>query len=177
MNKMPSHTHISIFILILGMLYLEGCSLYHNYIWYEPRLLNENDEVVIPEKDDYEIWRYYTKTTANAWLIFFFPFIPLGEDFDGPHPYCHKGDLVIWVKKQEECPVVYVDNNPVYGKIREDEPDDITGKNKTHDLCHYGKLPIEQQQIYTIKYKGEMRRYLFKKEQNKGYTPFWFPSA
>ena len=50
MNKMPSHTHISIFILILGMLYLEGCSLYHNYIWYEPRLLNENDEVVIPEK-------------------------------------------------------------------------------------------------------------------------------
>lgn len=151
--------------------------LYLNYIWYEPRLLNENDEVVIPEKDDYEIWRYYTKTTANAWLIFFFPFIPLGEDFDGPHPYCHKGDLVIWVKKQEESPVVYVDNNPVYGKIHEDEPYDITGMNKTHDLCHYGKLPIEQQQIYTIKYKGEVRRYLFKKEQNKGYTPFWFPSA
>ena len=49
--------------------------------------------------------------------------------------------------------------------------------NKTHDLCHYGKLPIEQQQIYTIKYKGEERRYLFIKDQWQGYIPFWFPSA
>ena len=176
MNNPFSHLGLSI-ILLLGMFCLGGCSLYNNFIWFEPRLLNENDEVVIPEKDDYEIWNYYTKTTANTWLILFLPFIPLGEKVDGPHPYRHKGDLVIWVDKQESCPVVYVNENPVYGKVLEDEPYDITGMNENHDLCHYGKLPIEQQQIYTIKYKGEERRYLFIKKQNKGYTPFWMPSA
>lgn len=176
MNSPHSHTNFSI-ILLLGMLCLEGCSLYHNFIWYEPRLLNEKDEVITPEKDDYIISSYYTKTTANAWLIFFFPFIPLGEDYAGPHPYRHKGDLVIWVEKQNECPIVYVKDNPVYGKVFENEPYDITGMNKSHDLCHYGKLPIEQQQIYTIKYKGEERRYLFIKDQWQGYIPFWLPSA
>jgi hypothetical protein len=177
MNNPFSHARLSVIAILVGMLCLEGCSLYHNFIWYQPKLLNENDEVVTSEKGDYEIWDYYTKTTANAWLIFFFPFLPLGEDFEGPHPYHHKGDFVIWVKKQEECPVVYVNDNPVYGEIFEDEPYDITGMNESHDLCHYGKLPIEQQQIYTIKYKGEERRYLFIRNQWQGYTPLWFPSA
>ena len=177
MNAPFPHIHLLIIFLFLGLLCLEGCSLYHNFIWYEPRLLNENDVVIIPEKEDYTIWSYYTETTAIAWLILFFPIFPLGEDYAGPHPYRHRGDFVIWVEKHEECPIVYANDNPVYGKVFDDEPDDITGMNGAHDLCHYGKLPIEQQQIYTIKYKGKERRYLFIKNQWQGYEPFWIPSA
>lgn len=183
MNNPFSHARLSVIAILVGILCLEGCSFYHNFIWYQPKLLNENNEVIssekedneTSEKDDYEIWNYYSKTTANTWLIFFIPFIRLGEGYEGIHPLRHTGDFVIWVKKQEECPIVYVNDNPVYGKIHEDEPEDVTGMNETHNLCHYGKLPIEQQQIYTIKYKGEERRYLFIRNQWQGYTPFWFP--
>lgn len=186
MKNLLSHTHFSIVVLLLGMLCLEGCSFYHNFIWYEPYLADENGKVTIPENIDedgsnndasYEIWDYYAKTTANTWFIFFFPFIPLGEDYQGPHPYRHTGDFVIWVKKGEVCPVVYIGEKPVDGKKLEKEPDDITGMNKDYDLCHFGKLPVEQQQVYTIKYKGEEKRYLFIKKQWKGYRPFWIPDA
>lgn len=177
----------TILILLLGMFCQEGCSLYHNFIWYEPNLLDDNGKVIPPESTfegnpeslntDYEIWDYYTKTTANSWFIFFIPFIPLGENYQGPHPDRHTGDFVIWTKKGEECPVVYANDDLFYGKILENEPEDITGINNHYDLCHYGKLPIDKQQVYTIKHKGEEKRYLFVKRQWWGYHPFWYPDA
>ncbi len=181
MNNSLSHTRLSAIAILVGILCLEGCSLYINFIWYEPKLLNGKDEVIEPKNNDsdtwdYEIWNYYTKTTANAWLIFFFPFIPLGQDYDGPRPSCHKGDLVIRIKKQDECPIVYINDNPVYGKIREDEPSDFIDVTKEHSLCHYGKIPIEDRQKYTIEYKGKKKRYIFFKNQVFGYIPIWFPN-
>ena len=206
MNSSFSHTLLSATILLLGMLCLGGCSLYHNFVWYEPHLIDENGKEISLEVDDkdsssekskYIIQSYYTKTTAVGGFMLLFPFIPLGEDYEGPHPSRHTGDFVIWVEKEKEtpdpyrntqglviltskntpCPVVYIDDKPAYGKVLENEPYDITGINETHYLCHYGKRPIEDQQIYIIKFNDEEKRYLFIKKQWYGYIPIWLPSA
>lgn len=180
MKNLLSHTHFSIVVLLLGMLCLEGCSLYRNFIWYSPYLIDENDKVGAVNNDgdstqkvDYAINAYYFKKTASIWLFFILPFDPFAEDYEITSFYKRKGDLVIWVEKKAECPVVYINDNPSYGKVLETE--EFFAGMEDHDMCHYGKLPIEQQQIYTVKYKGKEKRYLFIKKQEYAYIPFWYP--
>lgn len=173
MKNLLSHTHFSIVVLLLGVLCLEGCSFYHNFIWYEPYLADENGKVIVSESNDedstssqknnYEIKDYYTKTTANIGPVFLVPFIPVPKSY-------RTGDLEIWVGKQEKCPVVSIDEKNVYGKVIENELLNI-GLDNVFNVCHYGMLPIEQQQIYAIEYNGEVKRYLFIKNTWSLYFP------